>query len=137
MGYSKEQQLWFWARIISLVAALIVFLLSLLNGVTFGWLVFRFIITFSLLYGLVAGSLIFFRKTARADVSEEISASDNNLALGRKIDISLEDEASSVSGSRESEPGSYAGQVDPALVNGFINPKQQADLIRRMGWKEE
>ncbi|HWQ89463.1 MAG TPA: hypothetical protein VN374_05775 [Desulfitobacteriaceae bacterium] len=137
MDYSKEQQLCSWARIISLAAALTVCLLSLLNGVTFGWLVFRVIITFSILYGLIAGSLIFFRKTAQADVSEEMPASENNLAPGRKIDISLGDEVNIASGSRESDPGSYAGQVDPALVSGIIGNKQQADIIRRMGWKEE
>ncbi len=137
MDYSKEQQLYFWAKTISLAAALTVCLLSFLNGVNFGWLVFRVIITFSILYGLIAGSLIFFRKTAQADGQEEMPAADNNPALGRKIDISLEDEVNLASDSREPDKGTYAGQVDPALVSGSISHKQQADLMRRMGWKEE
>jgi hypothetical protein len=151
MNFPKDEQLRLWFRDLSLFTALVVGILSWLNGNDFGRIIFKVIITFLVIYGLVVGCLTFFRKTA-LDIDEEIVQQNYK---GTLLDISLEDNVADQNGdtmniqnsnlnginsdSNENEtgPGLHAGQVDPAFISGVISHKQQADIIKRMGWKEE
>jgi hypothetical protein len=150
MNFPKDEQLCLWSRNLSIAAALVVCLLNWLNGNTFKWMVFRTVITFLIMYGLTRGCLACFRKTANAR-SNEVMDQENR--MGNLLDVSLGDNDPDQTGQTTSKQNSdqdeinsesnktgaaqYAGQVDPALVNGVVSDKQQADIIRRMGWKEE
>lgn len=151
MKFPKDEQLRLWSRNLSIAAALVVCLLNWLNGNTFKYMIFRTVVTFIIMYGLTSGCLACFRKTANAG-SDEVMGQEN--LKGTLLDVSLEDNNPDQTGqttcnqnsdlkeispeAKENETGAaqYAGQVDPALVSGVVSHKQQADIIRRMGWKE-
>jgi hypothetical protein len=136
MNFPKDEQLRLWSRDLSLITAFVVCILSWLNGNDFSRIFFKAIITFLVIYGLTIGCLAIFRKTAYSEFNEEIAQQNHK---GTLLDVSLEDDVSLNSVSNENETGlnPHAGQVDPAFISGDISHKQQADIIRRMGWKQE
>ncbi|HWQ71486.1 MAG TPA: hypothetical protein VN370_04110 [Desulfitobacteriaceae bacterium] len=155
MNFPKDEQLRLWFRNLSLFTAFVVCLLSWLNGNDFVRIIFKTGITFLVIYGLTVGCLVFFRKTANLEFNEEIDQENHQ---GTLLDVSLGDEVTDQNGDseitdqdskfnglntglhenkRETDVGRPAGQVDPAFINGTISHQQQADIIRRMGWKEE
>ncbi|MHB8126795.1 MAG: hypothetical protein ACYDEJ_14410 [Desulfitobacteriaceae bacterium] len=134
MDFSHEEQLRLWSRDLSLVAAILISLLSWIKGITFGWIVVRAIITFLVIYGLTLVSVVLFVKTAYSDLEEEVIGQNHN--QGTLIDISLgKDVVDQIENTSEIGVGAYAGQVDPDLASGVVSHRQQADIVRRMGWK--
>ncbi len=141
MDFPKDEQLRLWSWNLSLVTAILICLLSWLNGVALVWILVRAALAFFVIYTLTLGSLGLFIKTAHPDLNKEVLK--QNLSQGTIIDISLGNDHNLDLNEDHAVPlgsktglGMYAGQVDPALVSG-VGHQQQADIVRRMGWKEE
>ncbi|MFZ3101235.1 MAG: hypothetical protein WA131_10540 [Desulfitobacteriaceae bacterium] len=152
MDFPKDEQLRLWSKYLALVTASLICLLSWKNGVTLGWTLVRAASAFLVIYSLTLGSILLFMKTAYPDSDEEVL--EQKLNQGTLIDISLGDDSverventysidqkpdfnenESVLEADKIGVGTYAGQVDPALVSG-VGHQQQADIVRRMGWDE-
>ena len=153
MDFPKDEKLRLWSKYLALVTAILICLLSWINGVTLGWIVVRAALTFLVIYSLTLGSIVLFLKTAYPDLDEAVP--EQNIKQGTLIDISLGDDSveqventykidqkpdlnenESVPGTGKIGVGTCAGQVDPALASGVVSHQQQADIVRRMGWEE-
>ncbi len=141
MDFPKDEQLRLWSWNLSLITAILICLLSWINGIALVWVIVRAALAFLVIYTLVLGSLSLFIKTAYPDLDKD--ALDQNHGQGTIIDISLGDgqnldlnEDYAIPPNSKTGVGMYAGQVDPALVSG-VDHQQQADIVRRMGWEEK
>jgi len=118
-----------WAMRITLATTLIVVVLSWLNAVRILDIIIRGVISFGVMYLLMAGILNLFEKTAVQESYYEDNLS-SDAGRGEVIDFSVGDEELEP----QIQPSSYPGQVDPSLSTGLPGSKQQADIVRRMGW---
>ena len=141
MDFPRGEQLRLWSWKLSLTTAILICLLSWVNGVALVWIIVRAALAFLVIYTLVLGSLSLFIKTADPELDKD--ALDQNFDQGTIIDISLGDglnldseEDYAIPPDSKTGLGRYAGQVDPALVSG-VGHQQQADIVRRMGWEEK
>ncbi|AFM42687.1 hypothetical protein Desaci_3806 [Desulfosporosinus acidiphilus SJ4] len=119
-----------WSMRISILVALIVALLSWINGLKIFNLIVRAGISFGIIYLLLMGTFSLFKKTALS-----IPKQDQTLETGRGglVDVSLGgDDFFDTLPQNSGVPG----QVDKDLSLG-LDSKKQADIIRRMGWGGE
>ncbi|MGC7870304.1 hypothetical protein ACPUYX_02105 [Desulfosporosinus sp. SYSU MS00001] len=118
-----------WLMRISLIVALIVALLSWLNGVQIFNIIVRAGVSFGIIFLLLIGTLRAFEKTASSEPAPDKDAAGR----GGLVDISVgEDDLTSLVQSSD-----VPGQVDKDLSLGLPDSKKQADIIRRMGWGGE
>jgi len=125
-----------WAMRITLATTLIVVVLSWINAVKILDLIIRAGVSFAVMYLLMAGSLSLFETMAppELEIETETEQLNSGIARGGVIDFSVgEDE---LQGSRVQDLG-FPGQVDPNLSAGLPGSKQQAEIVRRMGWDDE
>ena len=118
-----------WARRITLTTTLIVVVLSWMNAVSIVDIFIRGGISFAVMYLLMAGILNLFEKTASQKPQIEQQPS-SDVGRGGVIDFSVGDDELSP----HIQPSSFPGQVDPSLSKGLPGSKQQAEIVRRMGW---
>ncbi|MDR3271363.1 MAG: hypothetical protein LBT32_07665 [Peptococcaceae bacterium] len=126
-----------WFRNLAIGLAIIVGILSWRSGVNVFWLIVRMVLAFITFYLLCYGSLTLFLKTAPpAEETEE--------EQGRLLDVVVGEGEKGVSSPEPEIPASgiglyktSPGQVKPDLLKGLPDPKQQADIVRRMGWGDE
>ena len=118
-----------WVMRISLATTLIVVVLSWINGMRIPNLIVRGGISFGVMYLLMAGILSLFEKTASKEpqIKRQTSSAGSR---GGVIDFTVGDDEHKV----QSEDSSCPGQVDPSLSKGLLGNKQQAEIVRRMGW---
>lgn len=126
-----------WALRLSLVTMIIVVVLSWINAVKLFDLLVRAVISFGLMFLLLAGSMILFEKTAILPISEELS--DPVPERGGLVDFSVGDDETLASQTAESAESAEAdstfpGQVDPSLNDRMPDSQKQAEIVRRMGW---
>ena len=131
-----------WARRITLATTLIVVVLSWINEVTLTDILIRGVISFLVMYLLMAGILSLFEKTASQNPQRNrLKTNTSETGRGGVIDFSVGDEEPKAKIKAESKaefkPSSFAGQVDPNLSKGLPGSKQQAEIVRRMGWDDE
>ncbi len=114
-------------------AGIVVGMLSWINGISLGWLIFRIVLTFVLIYFLCEGSMLLFTRNA-PERAEDISLDDQKLVhnegenKGSILDIALGDDDAGV-------PLPAPGQVNASLSSGTVTSEQQAEIVRRMGWE--
>jgi len=125
--YSEMYQIW--VLRLSLVATVIVVLLSWFNAVKIPDLIVRAVVSFGVMYLLMAGSLHLFDRTAPQKSQDEQIGSD--FEHGGLIDISVGDDELQVPPVQDTK---LAGQVDPGLSEGIPDGERQAEIVRRMGW---
>ena len=119
-----------WAMRITLTTTSIVVLLSWLNQVRILEILVRGGTSFLVMYFLMAGIRSLFEKTA----SQEVQVKPHSILDGGRggvVDFSVGDDETSA----QIQPSSFPGQVDPSLSAGLPGSKQQADIVRRMGWE--
>ncbi|KLU65035.1 hypothetical protein DEAC_c30020 [Desulfosporosinus acididurans] len=118
-----------WLMRISIVVALIVALLSWINGVEIFNVIVRAGVSFGIMFLLLIGTLRAFEKTALPQPGPD----KNEAGRGGLVDFSVgEDDLTSFMQSSD-----VPGQVDKDLSLGLPDSKKQADIIRRMGWGGE
>jgi hypothetical protein len=118
-----------WALRLSLVTMMIVVILSWINAVKLLDLLVRAGVSFGVMFLLLVGSLILFEQTGILPSSEELT--DTVSERGGLVDFSIGDDETLVSQTSDS---AFPGQVDPSLGDGILDGKQQAEIVRRMGW---
>lgn len=117
-----------WTFRLSLGTALIVAILSWINGVRFFDLTVRIGVSFGVIYLLLNGIFMMFQRTALPkSPSEKTNTTPDR---GGLIDFSVGDEVPKL----PLEDPLFPGQVDPSLSTGLSDSKRQADIVRRMGW---
>lgn len=117
-----------WVMRLSIVIAIIVVLLSWINGLRFFELIVRAGVSFGVMYSLMAGSLNLFEKTAPQEPQNNLP----DLASGRggNIDFSVgDDEYLGPQGQ-----DAVSGQIDRNLSSELPDSERQAEIVRRMGW---
>ncbi|HEY8875202.1 MAG TPA: hypothetical protein VIM32_00730 [Desulfosporosinus sp.] len=126
-----------WSRRITLATTFIVVVLSWLNEVRIPDLIIRGVISYGVMYFLMAGILSLFENTASQEPKNSLKSStaDSLKEAGRGgvIDFSVGDEEPKP----QTQPENYPGQVDPNLRKGLPGSQQQAEIVRRMGWDDE
>lgn len=118
-----------WTMRITLTTTFIVVVLSWINAVRLSDLVIRGGISFGVMYFLMAGILSLFEKTAPKKTQTSYHSS-SDVGRGEVIDFSVGDDEATP----HIQPSSFPGQVDPSLGTGLQGSKQQAEIVRRMGW---
>lgn len=118
-----------WIMRITLTTTLIVVVLSWINAVKIPGLIVRAGVSFGVMYFLMVGSLRLFEWAAPQEPQDEQTSSDSG--QGGFIDISVG--ADELQTPQVQDP-SFPGQLDPNLSTGLPGSKQQADIVRRMGW---
>ncbi len=118
-----------WARRISLATTFIVIVLSWINAVSIPNLIVRGGVSFGVMYLLMAGFLSLFEKTAAQEPQTKRQYS-SEAGRGGVIDISVGDDELKP----QRQDANFPGQVDPSLGKGLTGSKQQAEIVRRMGW---
>ncbi|HUS88718.1 MAG TPA: hypothetical protein VMW91_04980 [Desulfosporosinus sp.] len=121
-----------WARRITLATTLIVVVLSWINAVRILDIIVRGGISFGVMYLLMAGILSLFEKTASQEPQNK-QQSSSDAGRGGVIDFSVGDDELRP----QIQHSSFPGQVDPSLSKGLPGSKQQAEIVRRMGWDDE
>ena len=122
-----------WIVRLAVGAGIVVGMLSWINGISLGWLIFRIVLTFVLIYFLCEGSMLLFTRNA-PERAEDISLDDQKLVhnegenKGSILDIALGDDDAGV-------PLPAPGQVNASLSSGTVTSEQQAEIVRRMGWE--
>jgi hypothetical protein len=118
-----------WIMRITLTTTLIVVVLSWINAVKIPGLIVRAGVSFGIMYFLLAGSLRLFEWAAPQEPQNELTCSDSG--QGGFIDIAIGDDELQTP---QVQDPSFPGQVDPSLSTGLPGSKQQAEIVRRMGW---
>ncbi len=118
-----------WAMRITLTTTSIVVLLSWLNQVRILEILVRGGTSFLVMYFLMAGIRSLFEKTASQEEVKPYSITDGG--RGGVVDFSVGDDETSP----QIQSSSFPGQVNPSLSAGLPGSKQQADIVRRMGWE--
>lgn len=119
-----------WAMRITLTTTSIVVLLSWINEVRTVDIIVRGGTSFGIMFFLMAGIRSLFEKTASQEPLSSLQASKDD-GRGGIVDFSVGDDEELKA---EIHPSSYPGQVDPSLSTGLPGSKQQAEIVRRMGW---
>lgn len=120
-----------WIFRLSLGIALIVALLSWVNGLRFFDVAVRSGVSFGVIFLLLSSILMVFQKTALPVPESEPSGKVSG--RGGIIDFSVGDEVPTSKTDEELFPG----QVDPNLSLGLTDHKRKADIVRRMGWGDD
>ena len=128
MTYQNRELYQIWAMRITMATSLIVVVLSWVNAVRITEIIIRAVFSFGVMYLLMAGILSLFEKTASPD--PQIQQSNSDAGCGGVIDFSVGEEDLKP----EIQSSSFPGQVDPSLSEGLPDSKQQAEVVRRMGW---
>ena len=130
MAVPKKELLRVWSMRFSAATAVMVVLLSWLNGVQIQGLMVRAGISFGLIYLLTFGTLNLFDRMAPSEPQEEQPSSSRG--RGDLIDFSVGAEELQ----KPQVPNTkFAGQVDQELFSGQPDSKRQAEIVRRMGWE--
>lgn len=118
-----------WAMRITLATTLIVVVLSWMNAVRIPEIIIRSGISFGIMYLLMAGILTLFEKSASQEPQNK-QQSSLDAGRGGVIDFSVGEDVLEP----QIKPSSFPGQVDPNLSAGLPGSKEQAEIVRRMGW---
>ena len=121
-----------WAMRITMATTFIVVVLSWINAVRIPDLIVRGGISFGVMYILMAGIFSLFEKTA-SQKPQNRQQSSSDAGRGGVIDFSVGDEEIRP----QIQNSSFPGQVDSSLSKGLPDSKQQAEIVRRMGWDDE
>ena len=121
-----------WAMRITMATTFIVVVLSWINAVRIPDLIVRGGISFGVMYILMAGIFSLFEKTASQKPQNRRQSSSDD-GRGEVIDFSVGDDELKP----ETPPSTFPGQVDPSLSKGLPGSKQQAEIVRRMGWDDK
>ena len=126
-----------WSTRITLSTTLIVVVLSWLNAMTILDIILRGMVSFGVMYFLMAGIHSLFKNTATQKPKNILKSStkESSLEAGRGgvIDFSVGDEEIKP----QAQKAGFPGQVDPNLSKGLPGSQQQAEIVRRMGWDAE
>ena len=126
----NREQYQIWAMRFSIVTAIIVVLLSLINGIRFLNIIIRAGVSFGVIYCLITGSLELFERTAHQKPQD--IQSDTTSDCGGNIDFSVGDDEPL---SSQGNDAGFPGQVDRDLSSGLPDSEKQAEMVRRMGWQ--
>ena len=118
-----------WAMRLSMVTTVIVVMLSWINRLSLLNLIVRAGVSFGVMYLLMTGILNLFERTAIPET--ENSQPDSDSGCGNNIDFSVGDVELLGAEGQEAE---FPGQIDRDLSSGLPDSKQQAEIVRRMGW---
>lgn len=130
MAVQNNEVYHIWIMRITLATTLIVVSLSWINAVSIPNIIVRGGVSFGAMYLLMAGSLSLFEKTA-SHIPQNEQQISSDADCGGVIDFSVGDDEFKP----ELQPSSLPGQVDPSLSKGLPGSKQQAEIVRRMGWE--
>lgn len=129
MTVQNNELLQVWSMRISVGTAVIVVLLSWLNGVGISDLMIRAGVSFGVMYLLSAGALSLFDRMAPQKPQEKQSSS--TAGRGDLIDFSVGEEELQ---KPQMPDANFPGQVDQDLSSGLPDSQHQAEIVRRMGW---
>lgn len=130
MIVQNNELLQVWSRCISVGTAVIVVLLSWFNGVRLPDLMVRSVVSFGVIYLLMAGTLSLFDRMAPQKPQEKQPSSA--AGCGGFIDFSVGEEDLQ----KPQVPDvKFPGQVDQDLSSGLPDSERQAEIVRRMGWE--
>lgn len=121
-----------WVIRITLATTLLVVVLSWINAVKISDIFIRAGVSYGVMYFLMAGSLHLFEWAAPPEPEDEQPNLDSE--QGGLIDISIGDDELQPQQVQDTDPN-FPGQVDPSLSTGLPGSKQQAEIVRRMGWE--
>ncbi|AET70270.1 hypothetical protein Desor_4869 [Desulfosporosinus orientis DSM 765] len=128
MGIPNRELYKVWSLRLSIFTSIMVVLLSILNEIGLLDILLRALISFGVMYLLLAGSLNLFERTAPP--SPEESQPDSNSGFG-DIDFSVgEDEPLEL----QKMDLRSSGQIDRDLSLELPGSERQAEIVRRMGW---
>lgn len=130
MAVPKKELLRIWSMRFSAGTAVIVVLLSWLNGVQIQGLMVRAGISFGVIFLLTFGTINLFDRMAPQEPQEEQLSSPTG--RGDLIDFSVGEEELP---KPQVPDEKFAGQVDRELFSGMPDSKRQAEILRRMGWE--
>lgn len=130
MADEKSGEYQIWTMRISLATTLIVVVLSWLNTVRTLDIMVRSVVSFGVMYLLMSGIHSLFEMTAYPKTENKPQISMDT-SRGGVIDFSVGDDDDL---SPQLQQANFPGQVDPSLGEGLPGSKQQADIVRRMGW---
>jgi len=130
MALQNSELLQVWALRLSIATTFIVVSLSWINGVMLVDLMVRSGVSFGVMYLLTVGILSLFERTAPQEPQSELTESDSG--CGGIIDFSVGgDEPQRL----QPQDSKLPGQLDKDLSAGLPDSKQQAEIVRRMGWE--
>ncbi|MDR3541362.1 MAG: hypothetical protein P4L69_10410 [Desulfosporosinus sp.] len=130
MVVQNNELLKVWSWRFSVGTAVIVVLLSWLNGVEIPDLMIRAGISFGVMYFLMNGAISLFKRMALQTPQEKQPSSPSG--RGGHIDVSLGEEELQ---KPEVPDAKFAGQLDQDLSSGLPDSERQAEIVRRMGWE--
>lgn len=134
MADEKSGEYQIWTMRISLATTLIVVVLSWLNTVRTLDIMVRSVVSFGVMYLLMSGIHSLFQMTADSKTNSSPQSKPQismDTSRGGVIDFSVGDDDDL---SPQLQESNFPGQVDPSLGEGLPGSKQQADIVRRMGW---
>ena len=118
-----------WAMRLSIVTTVIVVMLSWINRLSLLNLMVRAGVSFGVMYLLMIGILNLFERTAPSETENRQPDLDSGYG---DIDFSVGDVELLGAQGHEAE---FPGQIDRDLSSGLPDSKQQAEIVRRMGWQ--
>jgi len=123
-----------WPLWMALGTACLVLILSLLNKVSLSITLWRGGVAFVVMYALVTGSVFLFQRSAETSEIEEDEPVEQKprAEIGKLFDQAV--------GDRDEEQAALktaAGQVSGAVAASNVDAKQQAEILRKMGWTTE